>query len=99
MRLLFNYTNRNTDRNTDRSSQLVNIYSEVINKNRMENKTYFVLKIFYKRIFYKPGMNPAAGIRVKITITQGIYKNTHTHKNSIVQNNFFKWLLLHLHFL
>ena len=50
MRLLFNYTNRNTDRNTDRSSQLVNIYSEVINKNCVENfKTYFVLKIFYKR--------------------------------------------------
>ena len=51
MRLLFNYTNRNTDRNTDRSSQLVNIYSEVINKNCVENfKTYFVLKIFYKRM-------------------------------------------------
>ena len=47
MGLLFN----DTDRNTGRSSQLVNIYSEVINKNRLENfKTYFVLKIFCKRM-------------------------------------------------
>ena len=43
MRLLFNYT----DRNTDRSSQLVNIYSQVINKNGVENFiTYFELKYF-----------------------------------------------------
>ena len=51
MRLLFNYSNRNADKNIDRSSQLVNIYFEVINKNRVENfKTYFVLKICYKRL-------------------------------------------------
>ena len=41
MRLLFNYTGRNTDRNTDRSSQLVNIYFEVINKNRVESYNLF----------------------------------------------------------
>ena len=51
MRLLRNHIDRNSDRKTDRSSQLVTIYSEVINKNRMENfKTYFVLKRFYKRM-------------------------------------------------
>ena len=45
MRLSLNYTVRNTDRNADRSSQLVNIYSEVINnKPHGKLKTYFVLK-------------------------------------------------------
>ena len=51
MRLLCNHIVTESDRKTDRSSQLVNICSEVINKNRMENfKTYFVLKRFYKRM-------------------------------------------------
>ena len=51
MRLLFNYIDKISDRNTDRGSQLVNIYSEVINRKRVENfKTYFVLKRFYKRM-------------------------------------------------
>ena len=47
MRLSFNYTDGNTDRNTERSNQLLNIYSEVINKKqRGKLKTYFVLKYF-----------------------------------------------------
>ena len=49
MRLSFNYPDRNIARNTERSSQLLNIYSEVINKKlRGELKTYFVLKYFIK---------------------------------------------------
>ena len=47
MRLSFDYTDGNTDRNTERSSQLLNIYSEVINKKQCGKfKTYFVLKYF-----------------------------------------------------
>ena len=47
MRLSFNYIDRNADRNTDRGSQLLNIYSEVINKKPREKlETYFVLKCF-----------------------------------------------------
>ena len=43
MRLSFSYT----DRNTGRSSQLINIYFEVINKKpRGKRETYFVLKYF-----------------------------------------------------
>ena len=54
MRLLFNYIDKISDRNTDRSSQLANIFFEVINKNNAENfKTCFVLKRFYKRMTIK----------------------------------------------
>ena len=34
-------------------------------------------------------MKSLAGIRIKITIKQEIYKYTHTHKNNNVQNNSF----------
>ena len=45
MRLSFNYTDRDADRHTGRSSQLLNVYSETINKKqRVKLKTYFVLK-------------------------------------------------------
>ena len=91
MRLLFNYIDTSSDRNTDRSSQLVNIYSEVINKNHVENWFCAEIKVLQK-YHYKPGMNPLAGIRVKIPIKQEIYKHTHTHThthtNNIVQGNF-----------
>ena len=47
MRLSFNYTDGSTDRSTERSSQLLNIYSEVINKKPCGKlKSYFVLKYF-----------------------------------------------------
>ena len=36
---------------------------------------------------YKPGLNPLAGIRIKITIKQEIYKHTHTHTHTHTQNN------------
>ena len=47
MRLSFNYIDRNGGRNTDSSSQLLNIYSEVIDKKlHGKLRTYFVLKYF-----------------------------------------------------
>ena len=46
MRLSFNYPDRNIARNTERSSQLLNIYSEVVNKK--QRGEYFVLKYFIK---------------------------------------------------
>ena len=32
-------------------------------------------------------MNPLAGIRIKITIKQEIYKNTHTHTHTHTHTN------------
>ena len=47
MRLSFNYTDGNTDRNTERSSQLLNIYSEVINKKPCGKLKVAILKTYF----------------------------------------------------
>ena len=48
MRLSLDYPDGNTDTNTERSSQLLNIYFEVINKKPRGKLNLFCAEIFHK---------------------------------------------------
>ena len=89
MRLSFNYIDKISDRNTDRSSLLVNIiFWGYKQKPRGKVwKTYFVLKIFYKRLTNNQEWTPKLVFVLKSWSKK---KSINIHKKtSNVQNNSF----------